>query len=510
MPDPAGSPIAPKPWDRGIAPNFITLFLWLAYYDQLGRLALPLGGLFWSALGAAAGGLLCYLLLYHAPAMWGVRARIGFVELSESIFGKAGARRCIGPAIGLAHVAWFAVASYYATDLALRGLVASGFLDAAHLAATTVGGLSVRGPLFLVTSLLWGLAYGIVGVYAVRPVAAIMTVFPLFPALVLGAATVWAIGGLNEFDPSSMAADANLAATPTPGLACATMIQLIFSFFATAALSSPEWGAASRDPRDVRLGGLVGVFCGATILAILGLLIIAGAVGRQTFKQAHAMPAVPGVARGMAPNPMAVPEAGSQARAHVSSDQTTVESILQRGIGGPQGGAMLFILCLGSMAPAVYAASTFGARFCDALPIMPRRRWTMLGTLLAFPLIVLGFPARADLLFGILGALVAPLLGVVTADYMRFGGVASVPTPRAPKTAFVGWGVGLIVGLLPTCGLAFHVAQLERFQPASVYAFLAAFAVRWISLAASPKVKAPSSIVEPPADLQPPSAVRIG
>src|SRR5262249_40575850 len=163
-------------------------------------------------------------------------------------------------------------ATYYATELALRALVAAGFLDPAHLGPLVFGKLVLRGPLFLVTAFLWGLAFGLVGFYAVRPVAAIMNVFPVFAALALGGAATWAMTGLRDFHPSALAGGAVVDPNTGAGRAIVTMIQVIASFFCGAALSSPEWGAASRDSRDVRLGGLVGVFCGASILAILGLL----------------------------------------------------------------------------------------------------------------------------------------------------------------------------------------------------------------------------------------------
>jgi cytosine permease len=481
MSDSAGSTIAPKPWDRGLAPNFIGLFLWVAFYDQLGRLALPLGGLPWSAAGASIAGLLCFLLFYLAPAMWGLRARVGLGEISESAFGKLGHRWGVGLLIALVQVGWFAVATSYATEFALRALVAGGFLDGSHLGSLVLGRLVLRSAVFLLTAFLWGLAFGLVGVYAVRPVAAIMNVFPVFAAFALGGSAAWAMAGLRDFQPAALGGGVAIDASAGAGRAVVTMIQVIVSFFCGAALSVPEWGAASRDARDVRLGGLVGVFCGAAILAILGLLIVAGGIGRRITKEAQAPAGRPPVVRGMVPNPLAVAEPKVEVPA-VPPDQATVGAIVQRGIGGPLGGVALFILSLGSMAPAVYAASAFGTQFWKAFPALPRRRWTMLGTLIGFPIIALGLPARADLLFGILGAITAPLIGVVVADYLRFRGTLAQATLRSATAAFVAYAAGLVVGLLPACGALLGIPALMGAQPAVIGAFFVSLAIRWYSL----------------------------
>jgi cytosine permease len=474
MAEPESAEIVKKPWDKGIAPSFIGLFLWVAYYDQLARLTLPVGGLFWPALGAAVAGLLCCLFLYYAPAMWGLRSRRGFIEVSEATFGKAGSRWLVGLAIAAAQVGWFAVATYYATDFALRGLVAIGLLDAGHIASSSVGGLSVRGPLFLGTAFVWGLAFAMSGYYALRPISAIMAIFPVFPALTLALATGWAFSGLADFRPSAMGATVGEPARTDSVFAFGLMIQLIFGFFATAATTAAEWGAGSRDARDVRLGGIVGVMCGATILAILSLLIVAGAVGRQIARDAE-IQARRGQGAMIGPaNPRMAREIIVELRV-ASADEITVGGVLQRGIGGVRGGAMLFVLCLGSMAPAVYASSAFGARLFHVFPVMPRRRWTSVGTLMAFPLVVIGAPAHPEVFFGVLGALLAPLIGAITADFVRHWGAWPGSRGGVRVSAVVAWVVGMGAGLIPVAGRGLGSKTMATAEPAAVGAFVISF-----------------------------------
>ena len=442
----AAPKVAIKPWTSGIAPNFIGLFLWAAFYDQFGRVTLGRSpdGLRWPALGAAAGGFFAYLFFYYAPAMWGLRSRLGFAELAGSPFGASGAKKLAGSAIGLAQVGWFAVGTYYATESTLRGLAAMRLLDPSHLMPIVHGGIEHNGPLFLGTALLWGLAFAFVGQFAVRLVEAIMTVFPAFPAMVLAAATAKAV---YDLPPTGLS-----AGDPGGGwIAFALGMQLVLGFFAAAAPMAAEWGAASRDARDVRLGGLVGVAFAAAILAVLGLLIVAGRMDRTPAIDQAAERPIAGRNRPRVPFRQP-PRAVAPAAKPAIEKAPTVGDVLQNGIGGAAGGAMLFVLALGSMAPAVYAASSFGNHFSSAVPTISRTAWTLIGTAVAFPLIVLRFPTDAEVVTTVLGALAAPLLGAFGADFVRDPRLWPGLRSGWNRSGVLAWLVGLVVGLLPIFG----------------------------------------------------------
>src|SRR5205823_13086597 len=122
-----------KPWQSGLAPNFIGLFLWIAFYDQLAAPSLKVGGLVPSLLGAIVAGLLGYLLLFYVPAMWGLETGRPLVGVAASTFGEAGATWIPGLLLGVAQVVWFAVAIHYATDFTLKGLGNFSLLDPQRL-----------------------------------------------------------------------------------------------------------------------------------------------------------------------------------------------------------------------------------------------------------------------------------------------------------------------------------------------------------------------------------------
>jgi cytosine permease len=486
-----------RPWQTGIAPIFIGLFFWVGYYDGMARSTLSIGGLGWSALGAATGGLLCYILLYYAPAMWGLRTGKTFTELAESTFGRRGAGYIPGLVIAVAQVAWFSVATHYAIEYTLRGLAAIHALDPSHLAPWRLGKVTLRGPLFLATALVWSCAFALVGRYAVRLVSAIMKVYPYYAAAVLACGMLWALPGLRgfqplDFDPATLqpVRDGRL-------LAFAAMIQYVFGFFATAGPSAADWGAVSQKDEDIRLGGMVGVFGSATILAILPLITIAGALGRE--------PTPPGLA-------VEVEAQASLSRSRVAhspsrediharrevravrADTFTYGAILQRGLSGVPGAAMLFILALGSMGPAVYAAHVAGGRLEILNSKFSRTRWCLCAAALAYPLLVFGVPARPERFFDILGALVAPVMGAVLAEYALNRGHWPGPRSGVNRAGVAAWAVGLVVGLIPSLGLFLRWPAAINFRPAAVAALCAAAMVYFIlaTLRLQPPVEAPS------------------
>src|SRR5436305_8513850 len=155
MTHPSGLPPSPeapaglerKPWQTSTAPKYIGLFLWVVYFDQLGRRTLVVGGLKPALLGAAVAGLLCYMLLYYVPAMWGFRSGKPLTTLGTSTFGATGSTWITGVLIGLAQVVWFAVATFYATELTFEGLVSCRLMDPRSLQPMHLGGLTL--PNFL-------------------------------------------------------------------------------------------------------------------------------------------------------------------------------------------------------------------------------------------------------------------------------------------------------------------------------------------------------------------------
>lgn len=459
--------IVPKPWQTGLGPYYIGLFLWVVFFDQLGLRALPVGGVLWSVLGAAVAGPLCYLLLFRVPAAWGQATGKPLTELGQSTFGRAGARWLPGLLIGLAEVVWFGIAVSYATDLTLHGLAEVRFLDGRAFRTVTLGGLRLKGPIFLATSAFWSIFAGLIGRKFVRLVGAIMYVFPVFPAMLLGGVMFAMLGGLRTFAPTGI--DPGGLAIPEARAGVWSMMQvagLVLGFFAMAGALGADWGAASASPRDVRVGGLVAVGFAPIVIATIGLVAVAGFQGRA--------------------NPVAVAPEGSTSpldvraakpRASVSEIRTiaapppaTFRALMIDGVGGKVGCAMLMVFGSIALAPAVFAAYVFGNRLNDAFPRLSRFKWTLVGMAASWPMTATGLFDRLEPIFTGMGALFAPVVACMAAESVRHRGVWPGPRRGVNVPGFVGWVAGFAVGMLPMAS-----RRLASLQPATFWAFLAAF-----------------------------------
>ena len=103
-------------------------------------------------------------------------------------------------------------------------------------------------------------------------------------------------------------------------------------------------------------------------------------------------------------------------------------------------------------------------------------------------------------IFSLMGAVFAPLLAALAADYVRQRGAWPGPRRGVNPPGLAAWATGLGVGLVPTLAEAAGWTAGTRFQPAVVYAFLAAFFVYWLLAAMgaeAPLVPVPEAIPEP-------------
>ncbi|WP_422927060.1 purine-cytosine permease-like transporter [Singulisphaera sp. PoT] len=453
----ATPPLVRKPWQTSIAPTFISLFLWMVYFDQLGRRALPLGGLIWCVIGAAAGGLLCYLLLYYGPAMWGQRTGFATEVLGTDTFGERGAPWFTHLLVGIVQVVWMAVSAHYATSWSLQGLVSIGLLPAHALQPVVLDSMKLPSILFLITSLTWLYAAALVGRYLLRVILALMNVYPVFPALSLGLATLVTLKGAMGTPIGEGIQPVLAPLNPQGRLEAFTLvIQWIFGFFACSATAAADWGATSRSPKDVRIGGLVGVFMASWIVATLGLLVTSGGAAR---------------AGGVLPQGV-----GGQP----SIEATFQNALLLGGFPPWLAGAVFLLFGLSALAPACYGAFILGSRFNAVWPSWPRLRFILLATPVAWLISITRFPTRLEEIFTVMGALFGPMLGVLAAGYLRSRGVWPGARRGVNPAGVLAWALGLFVGLVPLVGKALDNASLAKIQPAAVLGFVVAYAFYYI------------------------------
>ena len=473
-------PVESKPWQTGLAPVYIGLFLWVAFFDQLGRRTLPTAGLGWPLLGALAAGPLAYLLLFRVPALWGQATGRSLAIVATATFGSTGAKLVPGLLIGMSQVVWFAVAVGYAVDLTFRGLELGQFVDPRALAPMAIGEAILPSPLFLATALFWCVASALVGGWFVRWIAALMQVFPIFPAVALAGAMLAMLVGVRSFEPSGVDGLTGAVVQDGAGFrAFLLTIQAIFAFTAMAGVTAADWGSASLGPRDVTRGGWVGVGFAPVVVAALALVAVAGYQGKALDQEAEAR-SRPAPGRAVSTIAEAPGRVGDEAVMGRGVPAFTFRALLVGGFDRRVGCPLLLVFGLASLAPACYAAFEYGHRFAAIGSGVGRLTWTVLGALAAWFLIVGGWHERTDAVFGTLGALFAPVAGAMAADYSRHRGEWPGARRGINPPGLVAWSIGLVLGLVPLVGRAFGVAALERFQPASVWAFATAYGAYWM------------------------------
>lgn len=457
-------PLARKGWQWTLAPTYIGLFFWMVFFDQLGARTLAIGGLGWSLLGVAIAAVLCNVLLYHVPATWGQKTGWPATVLAGSTFGTHGAVALVVLVFGVAQIVWLAVATYYSADWIFQGLTSCGLLAPKTLRPVVLPlglgkgwHLYLRSPLFLITSAMWVCWASLTGRYLVKIIQAIMNIYPVFAAVMFALAMVWTLGGVPEFQARRL--DPVVAVSLRSGGPRAVLltIQMIVGFFAMAGLAAADWGAVNRAPRDVRLGGWVGVTFASWTVATLALLTIAGALGRV-------------------PAPQSLSPLASQG-------SFTYASAIVLGLPDKVGGLVFFIFGLSSLAPTVYAAHLFGQRLNALVPEVSQLKWALLGAALSWPLIATGLAGRLETIFTVMGAVFAPMVGALAADYVRSRSVWPGLRPGFNPPGMTAWAAGVAIGLVPLVLSASGLGDGTRFQPAVLFAFLTAFVV-YLGLAA--------------------------
>jgi cytosine permease len=373
------------------------------------------GGLGLCLVALLVAGLLCYLLYYRVPAMLGMQTGYPLYVVGSSTFGTAGGYVMPGILMGLLQIGWFAVATSVATDFILKGV------------GSTAGPGSMP---FIITGVIWGLAFSFAGAKGIQYVAKIATFLNFVPLLMLLAVVFQTAGGVSKYTPPAGQSD--------PFLAFTSMLAIVIGFFATAGAAGADFGINSRDEKDVKWGGLVGITLAALLAAGLPLIAIAGAHGS-------------GLSQGW-----------------------NYSDVIQ-GIGGPIGSAMFLLFALASIPPTCFCAFITGNSLNTMIPSVPRVASTMTGAVIGIILAVTGVAANLIGFFNIVGASFGPICGAMAADYLLSGRRWAGPREGINIAGYGSWLVGFIVGILPFLPLPGDVAKYT--QPAVLYSFITGFVV---------------------------------
>jgi len=411
-PNPPGSR---APWYTNTAPTYAGVFLWIGFYESIAEGTLGPAGLGVCLMALCVAALLSFALYYYAPAMMGMKTGLPLYVVGSSTFGTRGGYLMPGLMMGLLQIGWYSVSTYLATTFLLKSM----------------GSASATGTvLFTVVAMVWGYTMAWIGAKGIRYVARVSLLINAIPFVMILVVFLKTSGGLTHAAPP--------AASGSDGyLGFALLVQIVTGFFATAGAAGADFGMNSRDARDVRLGGLVGIALAILFAGGLPLLSIAAAHNLYPNLQGYSFDAV------------------------IAS------------IGGLLASAMFFLYAIASVPGACFCAFIAGNSFSTMLPRVPRISSMMAGVTVSIILASTGVAANLVPFFQIVGASFGPICGAMLADYLLSGRKWAGPRQGINFAGYGAWAVGFVVGILPF--LPVSEAWKGYAQPATVYSALAGF-----------------------------------
>ncbi|MGH9720189.1 MAG: cytosine permease [Bryobacteraceae bacterium] len=402
------------PWYKNTAPSYAGIFLWIAFYNSMAGGTVNRASLGVCLAALAIAGLLSYALYYYVPAMLGMKTGLPLYVVGSSTFGTTGGYIMPGLLMGLLQIGWFAVGTFFSAKFILSGFGS---------------GAGPGSMPFIVVGILWGYTMAYVGAMGIQYVAKISIFLNMIPFLMI----------LIVFFKTAPGLDRHTVTDPNPFAAFTMLIQIVIGFFATAGAAGADFGMNSRDERDVRSGGLMGIALAVLYAGGLPLLSVAGAKAL--------MPDLLGY---------------------------NYDAVIAA-MGGWLATAMFFLFTIASIPPACFCAFIAGNSFSTMIPGVPRIGSTMAGVTVAIILAVTGVAENLIGFFTIVGASFGPICGAMAADYLLSGKRWPGPREGVNIAGYAAWAAGFFVGILPFLPISQEAKQLA--QPAVVYSFIAGFVV---------------------------------
>lgn len=418
------------PWYKNTAPTYAGVFLWIVFYREIAAGTLEHASLGVCLLALLVAGLISYALFYRIPATLGMRTGLPLYVVGSSTFGTQGGYLMPGILMGLLQVGWMSVNTFVATTFIL----------------TAFGSKAGPGTLqFSLIAAAWALGLGYVGAKGIQYVAKFATFLNFVPLLMILVVFAKNAGGAAQYTPPE----------PSPYLGFTMLIQIVVGFFATAGAAGVDFGMNNRDDKDVRWGGLVGIFLPILIAGGLPLISIAGA---------HV--------------------------SHGVKDFQFDSAIAQT---GSFASFAFFLFAIASVASMCFCSFIAGNSLATMITGVSRTTSTMVGAVVAALLAITGAASNLVGLFTIIGASFGPICGAIVADYWLSGKRWAGPREGVNLAGYGAWAAGFIVGILPFLPISPEIKPY--LQPAAVYSFVVGFVVYVILTKAGLQAKAAKSPV---------------
>lgn len=421
------------PWFKNTAPTYAGIFLWFVFWSAIagGGTAIPGGvlshGVPAALLGLVIAALLCHILFYYVPGMFGMKTGLPLYVVGSAQYGTMGGFLMPGFLMGVLQFGWLGVNAYF-SSLALAPLF---------------GGSAAAAK---VIAILWAALAAFVGLKGIQYVAKVATFLPLIPLIILLIMLGKTAGGIGDFDPQKFVAAGTVAGGPVAALSfwgvIALSITYVVGFFATAGAAGVDFGMGSRDEKDVQMGGIVGIALAILVAGGASVLIAAGAFGQ------------------------------SGQYALNTADPTFMGRIMgSTGAGKTMG----LLLAVAAFPPACFSSFIAANSFKTTLPKVNPFLSVGIGTAVSIILAVTGWAGQLASVFTVIGASFGPICGAMLVDYFLSGQKWAGPRRGWNLAGWISWAVGFIVGIAPLLKIAnIPAAPLMAFIVGAVLYYILA------------------------------------
>jgi cytosine permease len=404
------------PWYKSTFPTYAGIFLWVGFYLKLAEPTIGYASISVCLWGLLLGGLMCFGLYYYVPATLGMKTGHPLYVVATSTFGTTGGYAIPGILMGLLQIGWVAVVSAVSANFIMRGLN-----QTSHV-------------LFSIIVVVWVYSLGwiaIKGIHYVARVAKYLNWVPLIMIVVV----FWANrGGISHYQ----------VAQPHAAFGFLNVLTIVIGYFATAGAAGADFGRNNANKRDVVLGGICGIVCGALVAGGLPILSVAGYLG-----------------------------SGVGARGYDYS--TTIASV------GALAPIMFFLFAAASIVPTCFSSFIASNSFSTMLPKIPRSGSTFAALTVSMLLAVTGVADNLVGFFTLVGASFGPICGAMVADYVLAGRRWTGPRIGINWAGCIAWLVGFLVGI-PGNIPGIPATWVKVDNPSALFSFGVSFLI-YIALA---------------------------